>query len=383
LKGRKSVVRVSVVRCTAYDETVLDRALDVSLDLIGGLESFVSAGQTVLLKPNLLEARDGESGATTDKRVVGLLAEKVLALGGKAVVGDSPGLRYRGAGETVLRETGTRAYCESRGAEVVSFDNTEIVETRIPDAAILKHVYLAAAALEADVLVTVPKLKTHSLTVMTGAVKNLYGVLPGGQKTLGHVLGETKETFADLLLDLYALLKPKLAVMDAVTGMTRSWRTGTDRIEPGLLLASADSVALDAAACMLAGISPFDVPMLRRAHERGLGVADPAEIEIVGDGAGARIEGFAAPARSLVAWPFLRLFASAIKKEDPRVSPELCDRCGNCLKACPSNAVRMTDSGAWIELDACIRCFCCHELCPRRAVEIDRGWLGQRLFGAR
>jgi len=211
-------------------------------------------------------------------------------------------------------------------------------------------------------------------------VKNLYGVLPGGQKTLGHVLGRTHEEFADVLCDLYSLVRPRFAVMDAVTGMSGTWRTQKDRIRPGLILASADGVALDAVACELAGLSPMDVPTLRRAHERGLGVADPARIEVVGE-TSARIEGFTLPHRTSIVWRLLRLFAPALQKEDPRVVPELCDGCRACEEPCPAHAIGYPDGRARIDLEECIRCFCCLELCPRRAVEIERGWLGRRLFG--
>lgn len=374
---------VAVVRCPSYEEDVLDRAVATALDLIGGLESIVQPGAGVLLKPNLLELRDGESGATTDRRVVGALVTMSRALGANVLVGDSPGLRHRGAGDAVLSATGMRAHCEALGADVTSFDNARVTEAVIEHGEVMKHVFVAAAALEADVVVTIPKLKTHSLTVMTGAVKNLYGVLPGGQKTIGHAIGSTHERFADLVVDLYSLVRPQLAVMDAVVGMSGTWRTGKDRIAPGLILASRDSVALDAAACALAGLSPFDVPILRRAHERGLGVAEPDRIKIVGNGADARIKRFVPPMRTSVAWPFMRLFGPLISKEDPSVSPELCDGCGKCLKACPADAISHPDKVAEIDLEKCIRCFCCHELCPNRAVEIERGWLGRRLFGGR
>ncbi len=373
---------VAVVKCASYDEEEVDAAVAEAVELGGGLESLLARGSTVLLKPNLLEVRDGESGATTDRRVVGALVKMIRARGACALVGDSPGLRHRGAGDTVLDVTGMRAHCEELGAAVESFESARLTDTSIAGGIVLKRAVVAAAAVESDLVISIPKLKTHSLTVMTGAVKNLYGVLPGGQKTLGHVLGRTHAEFADVLCDLYSLVRPRFAVMDAVTGMSGTWRTQKDRIRPGLILASADAVALDAVACELAGLSPMDVPTLRQAHERGLGVADPALIEVVGE-TSARIEDFTLPYRTSIAWRLLRLFAPALQKEDPRVVPELCDGCRACEDACPAHAIGYPDGRAQIDLEGCIRCFCCLELCPRRAVEIERGWLGKRLFGGR
>lgn len=276
-----TTVQVAVVKAKT-DYSDVEDAIRKGIQLIGGLENIIRAGQRVLLKPNLLEVRSGEQGATTDKRVVGTLIKMVKELGALPIVGDAAGIRFHGATERVLRETGMREHCETLGAEVVSFDGVPPVETTIPEARALKNCHFASTVLDCDAMISVPKIKTHVLTRFTGAVKNLLGTLPGGQKTIAHLIGATPEGFAQVLVDIYAFLKPKLAVMDAVIGMGGTWRD-SDRAEVGLIIVGWDGVAVDAVASHIVGFDPIKIPTLRVAAERGLGEIDWSKIEILGE----------------------------------------------------------------------------------------------------
>lgn len=374
--------RVAVVR-TQRNYSEVEEAVREALDLIGGPGSFIQSDQDILIKPNLLNTKGGESGMTTDSRVTATLVKIAREQGSKVVVGDSSGMRFHGASERVIRETGTRSACEAAGGQVVSFDSTPSLRVEIPDARILKECYVAQPAIEADVIITVPKFKSHALTKFTGAVKNQLGCLPGGQKTIAHRLGSTPERFAQLLVDLYTIIRPRLAVMDAVVGIGGLWRS-TDRLTPGLIIAGEDAVAVDAVAVRIGGFDPGDVPTLRIAAESGLGVADLNCIEI----AGSRLEDIA-PAHlvsnrrisDLFGFLFSTLSQFFISKQNPKVHPEKCTGCTHCLEVCPVEAISMASDRPLFNLDECIRCFCCHELCPQQAVGIDWGLLGNRVMG--
>jgi len=379
------ITQVAVVK-TNVDYSDVEDAVRQAVELIGGLEEIVSAGQRVLLKPNLLEIRSSEQGATTDRRIVGALIDLVKEQNAFPIVGDAAGMRYHGATERVLRGTGMRGHCEELGAEVVSFDAVKPVEKTISDAKVMQDCYFAETVLNCDVIVSIPKLKTHPLTKFTGAVKNLLGTLPGGQKTIAHRLGSDAEKFAEVLVDIYSLLKPKLAVMDGVVGLGGMWREN-DKVEPGLIIAGRDSVAAN-----IVGFAPADIPTLRIAAERGLGTIDLNSIEILGaplKHLSVKRMGYGRIQKAFVGLMF-KLFDGITKRESPKVKVEKCNGCQHCKIVCPVDAIsfeledaRGNEEGKMprFDLDQCIRCFCCHELCPQRAIETDKGFWGNLYFG--
>ncbi len=367
--------KVSVVR-TPVDYSNVDVAVEEAVELIGCSDVIKKPGKNVLIKPNLVDLRDGESGSTTDRRIVGALVKAVRDAGSKAIVGDSSGLRWHGATEEVFKQTGMRDYCEALGAEVVSFDAAEPVRVDIPNGELLTEIYIAKPILNADILIDAPKLKTHILTILTGSVKNMFGCVPGGQKSIMHSVGFTPDRFAALLVDIYSVIKPAISVMDAVVGLGGMWRD-QDIVRPGLIIAGEDPVAVDAVGAKVYGMKPLGLPMLRKAHERGLGTADLDEIEIVGSNPddifnipGAQPKIFTVPSLGL---GISRLL---LGKERPVLNKELCNACGNCVTVCPVQGVEMRSGYPYFQLDRCIRCFCCLELCPQRAVSFKRGLLG-------
>lgn len=385
-----ATTQVAVVK-TNTDYSEVAEAVRQAVELIGGLEGIVSAGQKVLLKPNLLEIRSSEQGATTDRRIVGALIDLVKEQGALPIVGDASGMRYHGATERVLRGTGMRAHCEELGAEVVSFDAVKPVKKTIPNARVMQNCYFADTVLHSDVIVSIPKLKTHSLTKFTGAVKNLLGTLPGGQKTIAHRLGSDAEKFAEVLVDIYAFLKPQLAVMDAVVGLGGLWRE-SDRVEPGLIIAGRDAVAVDAVAARIVGFNPTDIPTLRLAAARGLGTIDRSSIRILGEPLKNLAVKRMTPGKIQTALTglFFKLFAGVTSKEAPKVNAGKCNACQHCQVVCPVEAISFGPKNGdalsggktpQFDLDKCIRCFCCHELCAQRAIEVDKGFWGNLYFG--
>jgi uncharacterized protein (DUF362 family)/Pyruvate/2-oxoacid:ferredoxin oxidoreductase delta subunit len=366
--GEKMPTSVAIVRCSSYDQVPVRQAVRRAFDLIGGLGMVIKAGDRVLIKPNLLTARTPDRATTTHPEVVTAVIESVQAMGGRPVIGDSPG-STRGDIETLWSETGMRDVSERTGAPLVNFEASGVYRTTLNG----QVYYIAKTAMDVDLIVNMPKLKTHSLTLFTGAVKNMFGVVPGFRKRETHLLHPKAEPFCRALVDIFSLVVPRITLMDAVEAMDGDGPAAGRKRHIGLLLAGGDAVAVDATAGMIVGMEPEKIHTCRLAAQRGLGVVDPADIRLLGDDHQEMgIEPFARPRSDLtrmVPTPLIRLLRRFIYTR-PRILPERCTNCNTCVRHCPTQALVEDRPTPRFEARRCISCLCCHELCPESAIEL-------------
>jgi uncharacterized protein (DUF362 family)/Pyruvate/2-oxoacid:ferredoxin oxidoreductase delta subunit len=370
--------RVSIVKCPDYTADV-SSAVRAAVELIGGMEAFVRPGERALLKPNLLSPYHPDRAVTTHPSVVEGAAELVLAAGASCSVGDSPNITAESveAYKRLLEKTGMQGVADRIGIKTVRFD-VGSREHDVDGAKVFHKISLSSALDDADVLVDIPKFKTHALTMITGAVKNLFGCVNVRPKIEYHLkAGDRPELFAQALVDILREVRPKLTIMDAIVGMDGAGPSSGRPSPFGFILASADPVAVDAVACLAAGVDPMTIPMLRLAHEQGLGMADPSEIETVGASIDEiRIPDFEMPPRndfvSRMPRPIYKMLRSGLIRF-PIILHQKCVRCGTCVKACPVEAIR--EDGGLLKIDyaKCIRCYCCQEACPHAAILIRSG----------
>lgn len=378
---------VSLIRCTSYDEAQVEAALRRAVDLVGGMARYVQPDQRVLLKVNLLRASPPDAMVTTHPAVVKALVRLVQEAGGKPVIGDSPGGPFvRPWVSAVYRSSEMTRVAEETGAEL----NWDLGETRLshPDGQLIKSLEVGTYVTSADVVINVPKLKTHNFTHLTGATKNLFGVIPGTAKVGYHANLPGREAFAEMLIDILTLIKPALTVMDGIVAMDGPGPSAGDPFQVGALLAGMDGVALDVVAASLVGLDVNRIYPLRAAIKRGLTTGNVADIDVVGDAlTNFHIEGFRAPETGTVkgrgpAW--LRRLVNRAFVPAP-VANSSCIACGVCVRSCPVEAIKIVtlrangDSikRAVMDLDTCIRCYCCHELCPERAIDLKKSWIGR------
>jgi uncharacterized protein (DUF362 family)/Pyruvate/2-oxoacid:ferredoxin oxidoreductase delta subunit len=377
--------QVAIARCGSYDPDGVRSAVASSLAPLGGIGRFAGRGERVLVKPNLLASRSPGEAVTTHPAVVQAVVELVQGAGGEPVIGDSPGGRNAGQSYArLLRRTGMMGVVEATGCAWVSFDDA-VAEVQAPEAKSFRRFTVAKAVLDADRIIVLPKLKTHQLTYYTGAVKVLYGYIPGLLKAEYHLhTGTDAETFSDLLLDLHSALPPTLAVMDAVVGMEGQGPSNGNPRDLGLILASGSCTALDLVACSVIGFDPARIPTVRKAGERGAGPKDIGEVEILGERIGdVRVADFQEPGTMRIARlpPFLLHAARSILGTRPRIRSALCISCGRCAESCPPEAIRWAKGEVpSIRYRHCIRCYCCQELCPQGAVEVAYPWI-RRVMG--
>jgi len=347
-------------------------AVQDAVGLLGGMGEFVKPGDRVLIKPNLLKARPPEAAVTTHPEVVRAVIRLVQEQGGKALVGDSPGM---GDLKKVAERAGILDVVNEEGAQLE--DLAEAVQVK--NTGRFQHFEIARAAYEADVLINLPKLKTHGMTTLTGAVKNLFGCIPGKRKVQWHFnTGVNHELFMKMLLELYLLLKPRLTIMDAVVGMEGNGPGSGDPRYIGALLAGTDAVSVDTVAAHLLGVNVDKLPLLRAARSQGTGETDLNNILLLGDPLESfAVEHFRLPPQTHLEWPLPEWARRSLKNAfttRPVVNRDLCVQCGICQGHCPQGAIEERGKRLEIRYRDCIRCFCCQELCPQGAITVEKGW---------
>jgi len=379
--------QVAIVRCPNYQQPAVDRAVRESIDLLGGMGQFVQPGQKVLLKVNLLSATPPERGIVTHPAVVEAMVRLVQEAGAYPLIADSPGasVPYTEAGlRRLYKASGLLEVAERTGADL-NWD-TSYEEASHPEGFLVKRLAVIRPVLEADVVISIPKLKTHVLTTFTGAIKNLFGVVPGFAKGIFHARMRNVTHFALMLLDITSLIKPALVLMDAIVGMEGNGPSSGPLRDVGVILASRDSVALDVVATSIAGFDPLKVPTLREAAARGLWTGKADDIETLGASVTeVFVPDFQPPSASpredaTLGNPFFtRHFGPLITNHftlRPVPRRGRCTACGDCVVSCPQQVITIVDSLAVIDYSQCIRCYCCHELCTEGAIDLERSWLG-------
>ena len=371
---------VSIQRCQSYEPELVRSALASALAPLGGIAAFVSRGDRVLLKPNLLAARAVDRHVCTHPELVLAAAEAVLEAGAaKVLVGDSPGF---GSSLGVLRKLGLAGPLAERGIEIAAFESP--VEVVRPNTVRYRRFELERAVLDVDKVINLVKVKTHAQMFMTLAVKNTFGYVVGTRKAAWHLeAGREVDFFATMLLDLHYLRPPVLHLADGIVMMEGNGPgSGTPR-NLGLLFAGDEGSALDRAICAVLNVPAGFVPTLRMAEELGLGVTDLAQIDWHGPGladiaiAGIEHPILSHPGRFLAPRPLQRL-TRRLMEVRPLVDPKACVGCRICMEACPANAIAMVQKKggaavAKIHPPSCIHCYCCQELCPEGAIAPKRG----------
>ncbi len=366
---------VALARCPRYRSRDVRFKLEELLEPLGGVKKIVAPGQNVLLKPNLLSAAPPAEAVSTNPVIMKEMSKLVKEAGGRVFIGDSPGVD---AQEKAHRICGMQEVIEETGAEELIL--SEPVKLEVNGYA-RKVLPLASELGRMDVIINMAKLKTHSLTGMTAAVKNIYGCIPGTTKARLHVEHPLPRDFSRLLIDVYCAVKPALSVIDAIIAMEGAGpRRGRPR-QVGLLMASSNAVALDTVAAYLLGFRPDQVGTVAAARELGLPGADLPGIRIKGEMLeDCRVSNFdlgpaAAGGWSRLAAVFpvarIRNFVAG-RRPYPQPSEELCTGCGICRENCPAQVIALENKVPEVETGGCIRCYCCLEFCPEGAFNLVR-----------
>jgi len=373
---------VSLKKCVSYGSDEVYEGVREAIGLLGGMGRFVSKGERILLKPNLLTAKPADSAVTTHPSVVRALIRLVKEAGATPFVGDSPAI---GKPRKVAEKSGILEVCKEEGVEFIGFN--EAVEVANPEGFIFKKLTIARAVMEADGIINIPKLKTHAQMLLTMGVKNIFGCVPGTRKPQWHLsAGVDNLSFADMILDLYLFLRPRLTIMDAVVAMEGNGPASGDPIDVGLIAASSEALVLDAVCAHILGVPAGDVPILEAARQRGLKEALFENADVIGDETTTfKVSGFRLPplahTRFTEGLPYF--LGSRLRKSltvRPHIIDSKCTLCDLCVGVCPAR-IMTSSKRIKIDYDQCIRCFCCQEMCPNEAITSKAGWLKKIIPG--
>jgi uncharacterized protein (DUF362 family)/Pyruvate/2-oxoacid:ferredoxin oxidoreductase delta subunit len=369
--------KVAIERCKTYDPDELYAALKktaLSADFPD------VTGKTVLLKPNIVMDSAPAKAVTTHPvflEAVILLAREFGA--SRILVGDSPGLP---GPNFAARGCGIGEATKKCGAEWVDFTKGTM-ELACPEGKAQKSFAVSKVLQDVDLIINLPKLKNHQLMYYTGAMKNLFGLVPSIKKSSYHVRYPSRESFASMIVDLNtAVKKPVYALMDAVVAMEGPGPSAGTPKQVGLILASANLLAMDVAASSIVGYPPQLIPVNKEALARKIWLNNFSEIEypllkpqevMVRDfikipfkKTGSQLLDFITPR------PLKKLFAS--KNPLPVIDGNACVCCSDCVKICASNAIKLTNQDGIMRIvidnERCIRCYCCHEICSEKAIKV-------------
>lgn len=370
--------QVSIIKCLEYHLEGIYQSVRESVNLIGGMGRFVKKGMRVLIKPNLLSATSSNKMVNTHPTIIKAVVDLVIEHGGIPCIGDNPGI------SNLTKVIQKMALNEVINPKFFIPDFSQYILTQTPKDYTFEEFRIGREILDADLVINLPKLKTHGYMLLTLGVKNLFGCLSKHERIQWHLkAGINRHFFATMLIELYSIIRPGLTIVDGVIGMEGNGPGSGTPKNMGLIIAGIDCLAIDTVICHILGIDSQNLPIIRAAEGRNIGKSSLSEITIVGEKLNQiKINNFQLPPelKEDNEWGFYipKKIRTPLKQHlipKPMINPAKCNLCLTCLNHCPAKVISMVKKNLVIDYIKCIRCFCCQEFCPQGAITIKEGWL--------
>lgn len=368
--------KVSVISCDSYDVDKLAEIIERQFCEFEAQGPIVKQGDNVVIKPNLVMGRRPDEATTTHPEFIAAIIRAVKKRGGTAIIAESPGGPYTKASlRAIYNRTGITQVAEREGA-VLNYD-VGYEEVPSKDGRVVSAFNIITPIAHADVVISAAKLKTHGQMTYSGAVKNLFGAVPGLMKPEFHYRFPEKADFGAMIVDLCKTISPAISFIDGIVGMEGNGPTGGTPKEFDVILAGTNPHAVDLVACSLIGFSADKIPTLADAVSRGLCPHDVSDVEITGEGIDGKKIKIKAPDSVSLDFvadlpAFLRVPIGKMLTPRPAIVKRTCIGCGKCAESCPQHTIKIVGGKAEIDYSKCIKCYCCHEMCPKRSIKIKR-----------
>jgi len=352
------MTRVYWNECKNYTEKDLTRIMIEAFEYIGGLESIVKPGETVLLKLNLTGPFPPECAATTHPMIVKIVAKMVKKLKAFPIIADGPATI-----KSPLQETGIDNVALEEDLKAFLFEKFE--KKKVDSFDIVAELMYSSDILKADKIISIPKLKTHALTMFTGAIKNMFGAVAFEQRKSLHKYKKI-EDFSKILTDVYSVRVPDLTIMDGIWGMEGIGPVHGQPINLGLFIVSKDGVAVDALSTALLGYNVKDIIMINHAKAKGLGEADLNKMMFNNSFTEKILQkvNLIPVLNGQMRERFLKIVLGTIACQTDK-----CIKCQECQKGCPGEAITLNPYPL-IDHKKCLNCYRCYEICYNGALQI-------------
>jgi uncharacterized protein (DUF362 family)/NAD-dependent dihydropyrimidine dehydrogenase PreA subunit len=362
--------KVAIRRCFEYDQDEVVRHIEWLYTTANGPDP---RGKKVLIKPNISSDVDPEKAVTTHPVVVEAVIKYLQSRGAIVIVGDSPTIdtdKFTG------EKSGIRQVVENCGATWQRFNGSYVTRK-------VRNVSIKITSLidDVDLIISLPKLKNHELMFFTGAMKNIFGLVPSFNKAIQHAKYPDRYQMAEFIVDLEEVIKPHFHIMDGIVAMEGPGPGSGYPKKVNVLLASVNPLALDIVACRIIGYDPEKIPINRIALSRGRLLKSINDIDVRGTDPEAIVirdfKRIMSGSGSGIVFKFLKEKISVLRRYDKRpvFQSNLCISCAKCIEICPQNALHFDNKNrntVLLDDPKCIRCYCCHEVCGERAITIKR-----------
>lgn len=382
--------KVALLKCKEYDPIEIERIIRHGFEILGGdsyVRSIIPENSSVLLKPNMVSIENAGSIAVTNYLFFEGVIRVIRDYTSNISFGDSPGF---GDPLHAANKCGLMDVAKKYNVKFCDFRDT--VHVTLSDSLLCKSWNVARGPYEADVLITLPRLKTHAMAYFTGAVKNQFGCISGTKKLEWHTRMPDANNFCKMLLDLNTVVKTSYAIMDGIVAMQGNGPTNGEPYKLNSILMGKSVTAVDSVAVRLIGYKKvLDIPYLKEAYDSNWGKVLPDDIDIIGE----KIDDLIADGFKLCRKggnfyfknPRATAFLKSLFAPNPYLNKEECIGCSRCESICPKrpDVIKMVTKNnkrypSW-NMDKCIRCFCCQELCPKGAIKVKNTIISKLFSG--
>ncbi len=367
--------RVSVVECSSYEQSQVNAAVKETLR---SLDYRFHENETILIKPNIMSQNRPEQHSITHYSIIDAICGMCRERHCRIIIGDSIAFYQKGLTRKAFNTSKLAYLADKYDAVLAPFEEEPLrrVRAKRPGASDL---FIPEIIFEVDRVVNVPKLKTHGGLRLSGALKNMFGCLPGGQKQRLHMSTRNNYELSDIFLDINLMVKPDLTIMDAVVSLDGGPSAIGKPVKTSAILASRNAAAVDVAACRIIGYSPEDISTLLCARQRKI-IDSFKEIEVLGDIKPAIFHGIITGEELPKKEDSIFVRHTYV---DPAINWNRCTNCGWCILACPADAIAPAGDAPEILMEKCCRCYYCFSFCPEKAIGVQSSLMNKLLRAGR